>query len=319
MDTFLTQLSFSLSVTGPICLMLFLGILFKRVGFVDDHFIGIASKLVFKVSLPALLFFSIVQADHDLSKSADLVIFGISGNFLFFLVSGWLIRYLVPNQANHGVVLQGGYRSNAAIIALAYVVNAYGAEGMAKAALYVGMLTTLYNIEAVFALRTKSQNDSFIASTTKLIHGIVTNPLILAIAAGYIVSLSGLHLPEVVSKAGHYFANMTLPLALICSGGALSLRSLSQERNDAWIATFLKLVACPILLTFSGFLYGFRGLDLGILFLTSSSPTAAASYVMARAMGKNAELAANIIVLTTLISLVTSTVGIFLLSYWHLI
>ncbi len=66
-----------------------------------------------------------------------------------------------------------------------------------------------------------------------------------------------------------------------------------------------KLLLVPLLFVGGGVAWGFRGMELGILLLMSSAPTAAASYVMVRAMGGNAALAANIIALTTLGSLFT--------------
>ena len=69
----------------------------------------------------------------------------------------------------------------------------------------------------------------------------------------------------------------------------------------------------PLMLTAGGYGLGFRTTELGVLFLMSSAPTAAASYVMVRAMGGNSDLAANIIVLTTLGSLLVTSVGVALL------
>ncbi|MEG3027941.1 MAG: AEC family transporter, partial [Aeromonas sp.] len=51
------------------------------------------------------------------------------------------------------------------------------------------------------------------------------------------------------------------------------------------------------------------------LFLISSTPTAAASYVMTRAMGGDSVLAANIIATTTLGSLVSTSLGAALMNY----
>ncbi|CED57854.1 membrane transport protein [Aliivibrio wodanis] len=84
MDNFITQLWFSASITGPICLMLFLGVALKRIHLINDNFIEVASKLVFQVTLPAMLFLSIVNAEHDFSSSSRLIIYGLIANFLFF-------------------------------------------------------------------------------------------------------------------------------------------------------------------------------------------------------------------------------------------
>ena len=79
------------------------------------------------------------------------------------------------------------------------------------------------------------------------------------------------------------------------------------------LATFGKLVAMPLVFTLGAWAAGFRAMELGVLMLMASSPSAAASYSMVRAMGGNATLAANIIALTTLGSLFTTSVGVSLL------
>jgi hypothetical protein len=132
------------------------------------------------------------------------------------------------------------------------------------------------------------------------------------------VSWSGVALPKIVLQSGQYFSNLTLPLALLCTGAALDFKRLRAERNNALIATASKLVVVPLLVTLGAFALGFRGIELGVLMLMSSAPTAAASYVMVRAMGGNATLAANIIALTTLGSLLTTSVGIMALKSFGL-
>jgi predicted permease len=77
----------------------------------------------------------------------------------------------------------------------------------------------------------------------------------------------------------------------------------------------MKMVWLPLLSTVGAWLCGFRGADLAILFLYFASPTAAASFVMARAVGANHELAAAIIVITTLAAVVTTNVGLLLLQW----
>ena len=60
-------------------------------------------------------------------------------------------------------------------------------------------------------------------------------------------------------------------------------------------------------------------MDLGILFLMSSTPTAAASYIMVKAMKGNETLAANIIVMSTVASLLTVSIGLAILKSFALI
>jgi len=106
----------------------------------------------------------------------------------------------------------------------------------------------------------------------------------------------------------------TLPLALICIGGTLSLAALRKSGSMALSASLMKMIWLPLLATLGAWLLGFRGAELGILFLYFGAPTAAASFVMARAAEGNHELAAAIIVITTLMAAVTTNIGIFVLQ-----
>ncbi|MFA0380640.1 AEC family transporter [Vibrio sp. 10N.222.54.A3] len=318
MNTLWEQFAFSASVTGPICLMLFLGVMLKRIGLINDNFIDVASKVVFQVTLPAMLFLSIVQSNHNFSASSALVAFGVIANFVFFLFTIFSTKLVFKGSKDQGVIVQGGFRANTAIIGLAYVANIYGNQGVALAAIYVASLTVLYNIQAVIALTPKGEDTG--AKAIKVIAKSITkNPLIIAIFLAVVFYALSIPIPKMVTDAGQYFANMTLPLALLCTGGSLDISSLKQEKLSTWFASSYKLIASPLLITLAAWYLGFEGLDLGLIFLMSAAPTAAASYVMARAMGGNSTLAANIIALTTVVSLITCTLGIFLLTAMDLI
>ena len=320
MLNFIQQLQFSASITGPICLMLLLGVWLKRIGLLTDAFIEVASKLVFQVTLPALLFLSIVRAQHDFSSSMPLILFGIVANILFFIGISVLTKKCFRQSPDCGVIIQGSYRANTAIVGLAYIANAYGDTGIAMAAVYVAPMTILYNILAIITLTDKHDNDNCnpAQALTIIAKNITKNPLIISILLGLLCYFAALPVPDMVLNAGQYFANMTLPLALLCSGGSLNIQSLRGDKHITWFASANKLVLAPLLISAAALLFGFRGIEVGIVFFMSAAPTAAASYVTARSMGGNATLAANIIALTTVGSLVTCSIGIFVLANFGL-
>ena len=72
---FLGILGFSLSVTGPIFVILGLGAWLRRIGTINDAFIEVGSRLVFNVTLPALLFISVSKTHLDATANfADCLI-----------------------------------------------------------------------------------------------------------------------------------------------------------------------------------------------------------------------------------------------------
>ncbi|AWI76252.1 transporter [Parazoarcus communis] len=311
MTEFLAVLSFSFSVTGPIFIILALGIWLRRTGMLNDGFIEGGSRIVFSIGLPAVLFLSIAKTEFGEATNLGLIAFGLIGTFLVFLLLEWVAARWVEPAEDRGVVVQGGFRSNMGIIGLAYCVNAYGDAGLVAAALYLGLVTILFNVLAVVTLSRSLHRRQ---GTGRMVKGIVTNPLIIGIVLALPVSWLQIPLPKVAVQSAQYFADLTLPLALLCTGATLNFRSLRLEMSNTLLAASSKLVLVPLLFALGGIVVGFRGVDLGVLLLMSSAPTAAASYVMVRAMGGNSVLAANIIALTTLGSILCTSIGIVVLK-----
>ncbi len=310
MSSFLQTLAFSFSITGPIFVVLVLGIFLSRRQMINDNFIDVGSRLVFNVTLPALLFISISRTSIEQSANLPLIGAGLLLTVVGYVLLELLAAKTVQPAADRGVVVQGGFRSNMGIIGLAYCFNAYGDAGLAGASLYLGAVTILYNVLAVITLSRSLNRDQGLGPTLR---GIARNPLIIGILLGVPFAWSGVQLPQLVVRTGEYFAQMTLPLALLCAGASLNFRAMRSDMRSALIASAGKLLLVPLLTIGAGIALGFRGLELGILTLMTSAPTAAASYVMARAMGGNAPLAANIVVMTTLGSLLTTSLTVTLL------
>ena len=151
------------------------------------------------------------------------------------------------------------------------------------------------------------------------LRGIVRNPLIIGIVLALPVSALGIPLPGILVRTGEYFAQMTLPLALLCTGASLNFESLRTDTRSTAIAAGAKLVGVPLLFVLGGIAFGFRGMELGILLLMAAAPSAAASYVMVRAMGGNAPLAANVVALTTIGSILATSLGLTVLRAYALI
>lgn len=306
----------TLEVTLPVFAMVFIGIGLKRIGWIDTAFVATASALVFRGTMPTLIFLSIIQADLDATLNPGLLgFFAIAtlGTFLLsWLWAGWRVPY-----ADRGIYVQGAFRGNCGIVGLALAASMYGDYGLSAGGLLLGVVILCYNVFSVIVLAAYQPGRR--ADWRSILKHIARNPLILAVLLAMPVAWSGLSLPGWLMTSGDYFASLTLPLALICIGGTLSISALRSERSTALGASLMKMVTLPALATAAAWLVGFSGAELGLLFLFFASPTAAASFVMVKAMGGNAKLAANIIALTTLLASVTVTSGVFVLRVGGLI
>lgn len=300
----------TLNITLPVFAMVFLGIAMRRANWIDDRFISAASTIVFKGCMPALIFVSIVQADlSDAVRPGMLAYFGLATIASFLLAWLWAIWRVA--QVERGVFVQGCFRGNCGVMGLALASALYGDFGLSAGSILVGEVILIYNMLSVIVLTWYQPDQN--ADWRSIAKGVISNPLILATLVAIIWAVWQLPVPTWVMTSGEYFARMTLPLALICIGGSLSVAALYEARGIAFSAGVIKMTILPGLATLGGWLFGFSGPELGLMFLYFACPTAAASFIMVQAMGGNAKLAANIVAVTTLAASVTMTLGVFVL------
>lgn len=318
MNLYLDTLLFTSNIVAPIFFIVFLGYLLKRLGVIDQAFVTTASKLVFTITLPALVFMSISRMDFQAVFNPVLLSYFVIGTLLTFTLLWQISKRFIHTPEDLGVFIQGAFRGNYGIVGLAVSFNMFGESGLAQASLLLACVIPLYNILSVLALSLPMQQQSGPSLSQPLLE-IVRNPLIIAVLLALPFSYFGWGLPAVGSKIGNYFAHLTLPLALLAIGGSLDLKSLRDTSGESGWATLIKLIIMPLILTSGAWLWGFRDQDIGILFVLFGCPTAAASFIMAKAMRCNAQLAANIVLTTTLGSVITLSTGIYLLRIWDII
>lgn len=303
---------FAITIVLPNLALMWLGFFMQRRGEASQTFIDQASSFVFNYCLPCLLFFSVVDSDVDYSKQITLIVAGILVTFILFIGAEIYAKYFVSKPADQGVFVQGIFRSNMAIIGLATVANAYGERGLSIGAVYMGVVTILFNILAVITLSrvSKSADDTWLSRSTMIVKKLFTNPLIIALVAAF--AYKALPLPPitgVIHTTGDLLAAVALPLALICAGASIDLKSMLHPSGLSMQASIGRIIVAPLIAIAIGFGFGLSGVHMGVLFLMVASPTAAASYVMAKAMGGNDILAANILAFTTVVGMFGMAIG----------
>lgn len=317
-SSFFSSLNFALGITAPIFVLVVLGIAFKRFRMINDGFITSASWLVFSVGLPTLLFVNIVQTEFDAVVNLRLLAVGIISTLLAFAGLYLAAVLFIRERADRGIFVQGSFRGNMGVIGLAFCINAYGNAGLATASLYMAVLTILYNVLAVYVL-TQTLTTGGEGMLRRVVRNVGKNPIVISILLASIFSYFSIGVHPVLMQAGEYISAMALPLALLCIGGSINLRELRVSSHIPLVSVLSKLIIVPAATVALAWPFGFSEMELGVLFLMVSAPTATASYIMVHAMGGKATMAANIVVLSTLASVVTVSAGIVVLKGMNLI
>lgn len=303
---------FSLNVTLPIFIIIVIGGLLQRIGLLNEGFTSVTDKFVFKVALPVQLFRDIAEMDIRSDFSGKFVLFCMAATTCMFAATWLLGQLFLKDKSMVGAFAQAAARGSAAILGIAFVENIYASSGMTP--MMIVAAVPLFNIYSVIILTVTSAQGKFdLALVKKLLKGVITNPIILGIAAGMVWSLAGLPMPVLLSKSVGYIASTATPLALLVLGATFKGREALQKIAPTLAAAFLKLVAIPAAIFPVAIHMGFRGSELVAIMIMLASPTTVTCYIMAKNMGGDDTLSASVVMTATLLSSVTLTLWVFVM------
>ncbi|MBQ8187325.1 MAG: AEC family transporter [Clostridia bacterium] len=318
----LSNLTYSVNAILPIFLLAVLGALLKKFGKINDRFIETADWLVFKLALPVMLFLEVAGSSLSDLPDGKLIPFLIVSVTLSFLTVSVIVSLTVKDRSRRGAMIQGICRSNIAILGVPIAVNMFGEEGGETIAIAIPFVILMFNTYSVIILSIfsgdsgKRLNKSTVLGILK---NIVTNPLIIGVVSGLPFMLYGINLPAAADKTLTYLSNLTTPLALISLGANFRFESLRGKIGHALIGALGKTLFLPAIAVTAAALIGLRGPSLGVVLICFGAPTAVSSYIMAKKMGNDHELAAQILLLSTMLCALTVFAGIFILKTLALI
>lgn len=312
------NLIFSLNATIPIFLMMLLGMLFRKLGWMDEVFAVKMNKFVFLVPLPVLLFEQLATVDFSEVWDIKFILFCFVVTAISITIST-LISLLWKDRSIKGEFIQATYRSSAALLGIAFIQNIYGTAGMAPL-MIIGSVP-LYNIMAVVVLSVfKPGNNSFDkALVKKTLKGIATNPIIIGIVAGFVWSALKLPMPLILHKTVSSIGATATPMGLMSMGATFEMKKATSKMKPTLVAVFMKLVGfCAIFLPMAALL-GFRNEELIAILVMLGSATTVSCFVMARNMGHEGTLSSGVIMMTTLLSAFTLTMWLDVLRSFGLV
>lgn len=315
---------YSINVTLPIFLVMVLGWFLKQRGMLDEHFVSVANKFNFQVTLPFLVFRDLAAVDIRAIFDGRYVLFcALATTVCFFAIWGGA-KLLLKDQTMTGAFVQASFRSSAAVMGLAFIENIYGTSAMGP--LMIIGAVPLYNIFSVLVL-TFEANDNGGASggkkdyskIRKAVINILKNPIIIAIVLGLLVAYFRIDFPDIVDNSINYVARTATPLALIAMGAGFEGRAAVKKLAPTLAAAAIKLVLQPLVLIPFAVALGFRGEQLIGLVVMLAAPATPSCYIMAKNMDNDGVLTASIVVMTTLLAAFTLTGWIFVLKCLQLI
>jgi predicted permease len=304
-----------LGALAPVFLLIVLGFALKRsLMRLETQWHGL-ERLVYYVLFPALLIETLARANL-----ASVPVAGVGGALLLsaLLMSGLCLgirpflaaRYAIDGPAFTSI-FQGATRWQT-YVALSIAGNLYGDLGLALASVAMVAIIPLVNVLSVTVLAHYASPDR--QSVRTIVMTVVRNPLIWACAIGLAINVSHLPLPHVWHEVAEALGRSSLAIGLLVTGAGLHLDGLFRPNAAAGLTVFLKLILMPVVAVGLALLFGLSGANIAVVACCSSVPTSSSAYVLARQMGGDAPLLAQIITLQTIFAALTMPIAIALVA-----
>ncbi|MBR0937749.1 AEC family transporter [Bradyrhizobium jicamae] len=294
----------------PVFLLIVLGFILKRTLMrLDTQWHGL-ERLTYYVLFPVLLVQTLVKA--DLTK---VPVAGVGGALLLSALAMCLLCLaLRPLLGRAGVdgpaftsIFQGATRWQT-YVALSVSGNLFGSTGLALASVAMVAIIPLVNVFSVAVLAQYASPGK--RSAGAIMMTVATNPLIWACAIGLAINLAHVPLPQIWHEVANALGGSSLAIGLLVTGAGLHLEGIFRPSLAASVALVLKLVLMPALTVALAVWFGLSGSNLVIVTACAAVPTSPSAYVLARQMGGDAPLLAQIITLQTILAAITMPIAI---------
>lgn len=292
----------SFYIIFPIFFYILAGFCIRRRGLMDTASFTKLNQTIFKIFIPLMLFINIYQADFTSALNPRLFILCCGLILAIFLLHCWLVPKFVSKRSDIPVIVQGIYRSNYVLFGLTIASSVHPNQDIGVISSLAAVTVPLFNVLSVILFESfRGQK----LNLSRLLKGIVTNPLIIASVLGILFSLLQIRIPVFLENTISDAAGLASPVALICLGGMLSFSSIRHHLSKLTAVLLGRLVVVPIIALIIFILLGYRNVELTAVMALFASPTAVSSAPMAYAMDGNGELAGEVVATTSVFCIIT--------------
>ncbi len=305
------NLVLSFNVVLPLVIMMTVGYVLKITGFLDKTTLKKMNSVIFKVLLPTSLFYNVYTSKIDNIIEPEFICFCVVSSLCVFFVAVLVVCLLEKNVMKRGALIQGIFRSNFLIYGLPVSVALFGDSAASLTSFAIAVIIPVYNLLAVVVLEFfRGSSPDF----KKIIRNIITNPLIIGSVLGLVALHLNFKLPAAVESAVKDIGKTATPLALILLGGTLDFNTVKCNIKELIIGISGKLIFSPLIVLIIAVLIGYRNVELAVMLAAFASPTAVSSMTMAQEMDSDYELAGQLVMFSTVISIFTVFIFIFALK-----
>lgn len=272
----------------PVILIFVLGFLLKVLGVLKQDHGDVFMRVVFYLSLPALVILSLTRIELSrelawlplISFSIILIQGGIS------YLSG---KFMNLDRKAQGVLMVGTMIMNIGF-ALPFVIAAYGDEGLALLSIF-DFSNAALAFTLVYYIACRYGEDA--NSSGLLIKKFLASPPIWALIAGVVLNLTDTAIPAVPAKLLQILGDLTIPLIMITLGVFFNIRIIKP--GPVFAGIFIRMVLGFFLGLGFCYLLDLQGLIKAIVLIGASAPVGFNSIIFASMEKLDKEYAASMV------------------------
>jgi malonate transporter and related proteins len=296
-------------LSAPLFAMVLLGYVLACLPGWQQRWTTALSKLVMNVLLPGLLFHTMSDLRSLPPVNTRLLIAFFGGCGLVFVL-GRLIaaRMFKLDGVSQSVFAMGGIFSNNVLLGLPMAKAALGIESVPSVALVVVFnALTLWTLVSV-SIEWSRQRSFTPKGLAKMMIGIITTPLVAAILAGTLFSVSGLMMPEPIERGLQGVGVLAGPSALLILGMGLAHYSVRAAWRQSLAISLLKLLVSPLVVWGLAILLELPPIESKSVVLLASMSIGANVYVMSMQFDTLQGPIASSLVISTMLAAFTTPV-----------
>lgn len=287
--------------------------------FQDEHVDGLM-LFTQRFAIPCLLFASIARLDLGTVFDPRLLISFYSGAAICFFSGTLIARVWFRRRPGEAVAVGfGALFSNTVLLGLPIMERAYGTDALAANFAIIAIHAPFCYVLGITAIEIARADGRGPAETTRaVLRALFRNALMIGLACGFIVNLSGVSLPEWFWAAADLMVRAALPAALFALGGVLTRYTIRSELGEVAMISALSLLLHPAIA------YGMTVFvfDLPVAFIRAAVVTAAMApgvnvYVFANMYHRAEGTAASAVLIGTAISVLSVSGWLWILGGVH--
>src|SRR5215210_7593892 len=295
----------------PVFLLIATGYLSRVGGIIEaSSWTGI-ERLTYFIFFPAVIIQTLARADLSsvplLSVGGALICAILLNSVSLLLTRPLLERGLGVDGPGFTSLFQASTRWNT-FVGLAVAGSLFGPRGITLIAVAIAAMVPLLNVLALGVLVRYAGGPKL--NPAQMLRTLFVNPFIWSPAIGLSLNGAAVDVPGALLSYIDILGRASLAAGLLVVGAALDLRRLAQPKMVHVLSAALKLVALPVIAAMLARQFGVAESDLAVTVTAASVPTSSAAYVLAKQMGGNAQLMAELITLQTLAAFLTMPLAI---------